>query len=521
MKFKMKTLVIALGALSCLSVAYATDSSQAQLANELQSVSQEMQQLQTQVVALQDQVTVLRSKLKQQRTTSVPTNQISPESKRVVTTNNGSNNETSKSTQPLTPQELKIRQRLLSFGTDVVTGPFTSGPTYYNGSDLIVNSPSINEDVTLLRRRADSIIARRKVGLPSAPNPRLVLSGALEGIVQYSSSYQGKSTSDINLATSKLDIFAEITNWVNGYMSFAYDDSPPNTSANRIDNSRLFLDKGFITIGNLLSSPVYGSMGQMYLPFGRYSSSMISSPLTQYVGQTKARAIVVGFHPYEGAGKPYAEGFVFRSAANSNPNRINGFGADGGYAFQLAQTTGDIGIGYINNLADAAGFQDNGLGSAYYQGFNQSSTTENLVHNVAGTDIHAVFGWGPLIFITEYVTAIQRYSPADLTYNGHGAKPSALDAEATYSFNLWTKPCTFTLDYGASRQALALNIPRTRYGTAFQVAIVADTLFTIEYLHNINYGKNDTATGDSTTAYTAADLGKSSNTMNAQIGVYF
>ena len=194
---------------------------------------------------------------------------------------------------------------------------------------------------------------------------------------------------------------------------------------------------------------------------------------------------------------------------------------DAGYQFKLKKTTGDFGMGYINNIADSSGLQDNGLGSAYLQGFNTSASTEKLVHNVSGGDIHAVFDLGPFVFITEYVTALQRFSPADLTYNGHGAKPSALNAEATYTFNLFTKPSTFTVNYGFSRQALALNIPRSRYGAAFQMAIFTDTLVTLEYLHNINYGKSDTATGDLLTAYTAADLGKSSNTVTAQIGVYF
>ena len=71
----------------------------------------------------------------------------------------------------------------------------------------------------------------------------------------------------------------------------------PGTSPRRISNSRVFLDRGFIIIGNFNRSPIYGSLGQMYVPFGRYGSNMISLPLTYFIGKTKARAISVGLAP--------------------------------------------------------------------------------------------------------------------------------------------------------------------------------------------------------------------------------
>ncbi|MAZ77975.1 MAG: hypothetical protein CMF39_04795, partial [Legionellaceae bacterium] len=154
------------------------------------------------------------------------------------------------------------------FGTLVVTGPSVGLPSHYDGSSLVVNSPSINTDYRLLQRSSTERTQLHAHGYQST-YPHVVLSGNLEGAVSYTSPYSGSYQSDINLTGAELAAYMEITSWVNGFMTVDYDDTPVASGPGRVENSRFFLDKGFITIGNLDRSSFYGSMGQMYVPFGR------------------------------------------------------------------------------------------------------------------------------------------------------------------------------------------------------------------------------------------------------------
>ena len=50
-------------------------------------------------------------------------------------------------------QEAKLNSGYYTFGHRVIIAPFTGIPTYFDGHQLLVNSPSINEDLKLLGRR--------------------------------------------------------------------------------------------------------------------------------------------------------------------------------------------------------------------------------------------------------------------------------------------------------------------------------------------------------------------------------
>ncbi len=422
-------------------------------------------------------------------------------------------------------------------GNSVVLAPFTSKPTFYSGGRLVVNAPSINEDAKLLYRR---FLGEDRSGL-SADHPRLVLSGKVESEATYTNPYTGRYTSDLNLSGVELDAFAEVSQWVNGFMAFSYDNTAAtnnNTmvgnSNRRINNSRIYLDKGFITIGNFHQSGVYGSVGQLVVPFGRYGSSMIASPLTEAIGKTKARAVTLSYitgTPDQHKMTPYIHTFVFKGDTRygSRPNTIKNYGTDVGMFLSGSHYNGDVGLGYLNNMADSNGAQDNGRATGF-MGFDQSSSSgnssENIVHRVGATDLHGSVGYGSWSGIAEYVTSLQRFALTDMTYDGHRAKPNALNLEGAYAFTFFNLPSSVALGYGFSRQALALNIPYQRYTAAWSVTCLKVIVLTLEARHDINYSKNDTATGrvsatTTASAVTANQLGRTDNALTARIGVYF
>lgn len=472
--------------------------------NNSSNMTAQVNALKQQMNTLQNQLTTLENQLKNKRSTKPQT-----------TSRKTQNHPHKKSTNIV-----HIVHHYRSFGSYVAIAPYTSTPTHYDGSDLLINTPSINDDVKLLGRRSAEVNYNKAHKIPSPPQPRLVVSGELLGVATGQEPYHGSHNSDINLSTAKLDFFAEIAPWTSGFLSFAYDDSSNNINANRVENSRIYLDQGFITIGNLMKSPFYGSIGQMYVPFGRYSSSMISSPLTEFVGKTRTRAVNLGFRTMHDNGV-YGEVFGFPSVSHNSKNRINSYGADLGYHFTQSNWNSRFGMSYISTIADALGFQNTGLTNPLFQGYDNSTVTENIQRNVPGADAYLSLGYKQFSVLAEYIKGLRRFAAQDLTYDGHGAQPSAFNFEGIYNFFMLDKPFTFDINYGFTREALAINLPAERFGATLQAAINPSTLVSLEFRHDINYGKNSTATGDQTNAVTSNQLGKSSNTVTAQLGVYF
>lgn len=482
-----------------------------------------LQHMEKQLAAMQAQVAQLQ---KQQQVRTV----VSKKRKAKVVANR-------RTTSPLQSSAPAQPYQLLPKGS-VVIAPFTGQPTFYSGGQLIVNAPSVNEDAKLLYRRFLNEQEYLKAGMSKSTKPRLVLSGQVEGQASYAQPYSGRYSSDIDLTGAELDALAEILPWVNGFMAMTYDNNPTTQTAGmignnrRISNSRFYLDKGFITIGNFKKSGFYGSVGQLVVPFGRYSSSMIASPLTSALGKTKARAVTFNFiaDPQAHLITPYGHLFIFKGDTKygSHTNAVKNYGADIGSWFGGQQFNGGLGVSYLNNIADSNGMQDNARGAGF-MGFERTSgapSSETIVHRVGGADLHGNVAYGPFSLLGEYVTAMQQFARTDLTYDGHGARPNALNGEAAYSFRVFSMPSSFAIGYGFSRQALALGIPHQRYIASWALTIMRNTVFTLEGRHDINYGKNKTATGNSgggmtASAITANQLGKTNNAVAARIAVYF
>jgi hypothetical protein len=431
------------------------------------------------------------------------------------------------------------------FGTLVVTGPSVGLPSHYDGSSLVVNSPSINTDYRLLQRSATESAQLKAHGY-KATYPHVVLSGNLEGAASYTSPYTGTYQSDINLTAAELAAYMEITPWVNGFMTISYDDTPVADGPGRVENSRFFLDKGFITIGDLNKSPLYGTIGQQYVPFGRFSHVTISSPLTEYLGRTKVRSALFGFHPNKPMA-PYAEVFAFRGATNVNGKlQVNEGGADAGFAFKAGSlVSGDIGLSAISTVSDAQGMLDTGntattsvtLSGASaatnetFGGFNSNGNSK-LQHRVPALDLHGHLGIGPVTFVGDYLNTLRPFSKDDLDFRGRSAHVSSGYLEADYGVNnlFMGRPATFALSYSTTRQASGLNLPKNRYMAAVQLAIVRDTLLTFGYRYDMAYGKSDTGgvsvinnAGSRTTVsgVNTGNFGKNSQAVTAQLDIYF
>lgn len=428
-------------------------------------------------------------------------------------------------------------QNYLPFDLDVPgqafvsSGPYIGVPVQYSGSDLIINSPNVNQDLQLLNIRKSIIEQLNLMGgqLKQPFHSHVLLSGVIEGQANYSNWGGRPSTSDIDVTNMSFDITVfGPSDWLLGFVEFTYDNAllpasnglaPPNNFF-RVFNSRLFVNKAFVTIGNLTESPFYGTFGQFYAPFGSYASLMVSDTLPKLLGRTKVRAIELGFQQQR-ENSLYGAVYVFRGDAHAaSVSKINNGGINLGFKFKSGSFGGNIGGGVIADIADSGGMQVGGGFVAY----------EQIHHRVPGVNVRGSFDIGKHINILgEFIGVTTRFNPNDLSYDGSGARPWALDAQAAYSFYILNdKPSSVGIGYGQSHQALALGIPLARYSLVFNTSLLRNTLQSIEFRHDRNYAASSFGNGPtaSTIAGTCKSItctasGKSDNVVTAQFDYYF
>lgn len=414
-------------------------------------------------------------------------------------------------------------------GTPVISSPFIGINSEYNASDLVVNQPYVNEDLNLLQQREQIYDYLEQTGHTPPNTPVVNLSGKVESQIFHTShfrNFQTTSATDIELTGIELDTEILVNNWVTGLIAFVYDDTlPTDMSPRRIDNSRVLLERGFLTIGNLAKFPVYATMGQFYVTFGQYSSAMISDPFTKILGRTKARALALGFSKqFNDENNLNLSAFVFRGPSRTSLENygLRNYGLNAEYQFTKPKWSIEVAGSFIRNIADSIGMQHNSNnGPNNFEGFATSNITE-ILNPVPGLDARGTLAIKAFSITGEYVTASRSFSQTVLTFNGQGAKPSAIHAEAEYKFNVLEKPSAVIIGFDESKDALALLIPKKRYIATVSTSIWKDTIESLEFRHDIDYSAKDVAYGQPNLGFNPIyGTGKSGNTVTLQVGLYF
>ncbi len=469
--------------------------------NEIRRLSQRTQALESELQRMQNQVASLR---RQSNQTTVSSNEIAAHQSLVT------------SLHPF-----------LIIGTPVISSPYIGIKSEYNASDLVVNQPYVNEDLYLLQQRKGIYNYLMQNCQPLSKTPVVNLSGKIESQIYHTShfdNFQNNSATDIDLTGIELDTEILVNQWVTGLIAFVYDNTPPtDMSPRRIDNSRVLLERGFLTIGNLARFPLYATIGQFYIPFGQYSSAMISDPFTKILGRTKTRALTLGFSKqFNEENGLNLSAFIFRgpSRASIDNNGLRNYGANAEYIFTKPKWNLDIAGSYIRNIADSVGMQHNGNTSLNnFEGFATNNYTE-ILNPVLGLDARGTLSIEAFSLTAEYVTASRSFAQSVLSFDGQGAKPETFHTEAAYKFNVLEKPSAIIIGYDQSKDALGLLIPKKRYIATVSTSIWKDTIEILEFRHDIDYSATDVATVQS--GFNPINgTGKSGNTVTLQVGLYF
>lgn len=464
--------------------------------------------LQQQIKALQAQITALETKVDEQE---------SANAKKASASSKETGNKFTVPTVAAAPHATQLVP-----ANNVLVANYIGVAPQYDGSNLIINNPGVNNDVALLKLRKAELEAYKAAGNPYEGTPELIFSGEVEGTSVYKTPYNSTPAgTDFDLTDAEIDAFIEGNSWVSGFMTFIYN-SGSDGEANAVNNSGLQLGQGFITIGNLAETPFYGSFGQMYVPFGRFSSYMVSTPSAKTLGRIQTRAINLGYYSPDKEITPFAAVYGYRGSNEIDGNQasntdVEDYGVNAGISFSKGDYAGSFGASYTSNIASSGGLQGDGSSGS---GFSQSSASEKLAHRVPGIDVNGSISYKDYTLLAEFVKATKEFNQNDLSYNGHGAQPKALDIEAAYSFIFW-RPSYVAVAYGQSWQALSIGVPAKNYGIVYSTAIWRNTALSFEVMHNIGYSGKDTAYLDGQPTTNNASQGENYNTVSLRFDLFF
>lgn len=417
-------------------------------------------------------------------------------------------------------QNLTVLGHMVQSGVTVSTTPFLG----LRDGNVLYNVPSMNEDLRILKQRERLEKQLNKLGTSLNKKALIGISGALEGYFIEQNNWKSKWSGNTDLGTAELDIGIMAGSWIDGFMSITYDSTSMETGS-RVPNNVLYLQRGFLTIGNLQKSPFYFSIGQMYAPFGRYASAMLTTPLTKSMGRISARTAVLGYSK----GSFFAQVYGFNSASRNTagwPTDEGGVNLGGEFDNGIRDIK--FGVGAVSNIADSQGSLSNGA-SGGYTGFAHSGSNFVLKKEVPAVDAYGEYTRGNWNIIAEVLSAVDSYASFDMFYGAtnNGATPGAVHAEVDYATHFFSKPATFAVTYGQTWEAVAMNLPRYSVAMVYDVQAWKRAAIGIEVRHDINYkagtvggGATGVAPGSSTSIAPVCE-GSSRDIVTMRFGLYF
>lgn len=401
---------------------------------------------------------------------------------------------------------------MYAHGPAVVTSPAFSvrraaDDKYEDDSPLMSQLSPVKEDLVLLHLREKITNYADKYGIDLPHRPIIALSGALEAQINNKSNYDKSERTDINLSRAELDVISEVGPWVTSGVIITYDDDRLEDGTARVSNSKLKIDRAYMTLGQLKKCPFYLTMGQVFAPFGKYSSHMVTTPPTRALGLFKDRMIVLGYS--KGPFNMQLYGFPGEIDSANNglfKNLLGHTGASIAHNFIAKNFELDIEASAMGNIAETEDMQS--------KIFDKKSD-KKMQSRVWGMSGRAKVKYGQFSILSEYVGASRSFDERDISFNDRGAKPQALNVEAALDFKLLGKPSDVVAGYAQTWDALSLDLPKRAYFVGCDMAIFKDTLFSLEYRHDVNYNWNDRATN------VESIPGRHKNIITAKMAVYF
>lgn len=387
-----------------------------------------------------------------------------------------------------------LKKRILS--TTVAALTLTAGTTAHADAAT---------EIAELKKRIAQIEASVEASAAEAASPLpIVFSGAVEVEAGYERAYDNSKSTDIVLATAELAVDADIAEGVSAHIGLLHEE----------DDTDLELDEGYIT---LEKGRFFVNAGQMYVPFGRFNSHLVSDPLTLEIGETRESTVEVGLT----AGLFTGSAYVFKGDIGDSGREQSKVET---YGISLTVAGGDdtfsyeFGTDYISSFADTDTMTD-GIDDfadiAASEDAGEEVDVDGAVDDyVGGLSVDAALGFGPASVIVEYTTATEAFDEDALAFDGDEARPSAFNVEVGYLLNIGCET-QFALALQGTQDAQALGLPERRIAVAASSAIADNTSLSLELARSTDYDVDDADNNDD------EGDGETSDTVTIQLAIAF
>ena len=219
----------------------------------------------------------------------------------------------------------------------------------------------------------------------------------------------------------------------------------------------LDIDEAYATWHALADEKLDISAGKKYLPFGSYTSAMISDPLTLQLGETRRDAVLQANGKN---GNLSATGYIFEGKSTKpadEGDHKNGFGL--GLGYENDKVGG--GIHYMSNLAESDNFDP-----------------KDVARKIPAVSIHGQAELGRVTVIGEHLMATKSFQEGDLDEEiTTAAKPSATQLEANLDLN---NERVLAVAWNQTRNAEEIGLAKQFYGVTYGQPLFKDLTGAVE-----------------------------------------
>jgi hypothetical protein len=345
-----------------------------------------------------------------------------------------------------------------------------------------INAASVEERLIAMEKRLQQLeqrIAEQEqvikekdkqiVELSSNPEEKnnwvdnIEIGGVVEVEAQNVSPDGSPDESDIYVATVELGISAKINDWTEAEVVLLYEDDGDND---------LDVDTAIMSISDP-NSIWFLNAGLYALPFGNFSTNLVSDPITLDAAETYDSAVEFGISN---------EGFILSAYVfnGDQQSEIENYGIALNYETEGDNYIFNSGLGWINDLSESDSVVDD------------DGTT--MTNKASAWTAFAQLNLKSFTLIGEYVAAtesLDAYSSND--------EPSFFNLEAAYHFEAMGKPTTIAIGYQGTDEAslYAGGLDEERMLAALSMEIMEATSLSFEYANSEDYAgvETDTLTG--------------------------
>jgi hypothetical protein len=231
--------------------------------------------------------------------------------------------------------------------------------------------------------------------------------------------------------------------------------------------------------------------GKSYTPFGQFESSLITDPMTLTLGESRMQGLM-----FEADWGDWTTS-VFASPVSSDKGSEVTSGVGLNYHWGEDWRGYGFGLEAISNIAIADGIQ------------SAAASPGMSARMVPALAAHAIYASGNNRITVEAVAATEPFASGDLAFKGVGAKPDAVRAEYARRFQFLNKPFTAATSLQYSHEALALELPQTRFAAGVSAELSSNASLALELLHDTAY------------PLSVGGSGKTNDTLTLQFAVSF